>query len=173
MRGHPSLFVDGVEAAQDLLVLGDGGHGERRGKSEPLTAGRAPGGEGEQRRGQVRRLGLRSDLRPQPRIRVAVVAAPHDTWPLACGTTGALIGRRPGAAHGHQPRHPAGGVAPRFAGQSGVDHHPHAVHGHGRLRQVGGHDHARPIAGAPARDGPVLLARPHLSVQFEHLRVHP
>ena len=161
--------VDGAEFPQHFDGLVHRGLGRRVRQRQPPAAGGSPARQDQGGTGQVCGRDLRRLVGRRGAEGPLVIAADHRARALAGGTAGALFRGRPGAGHRHEAGHPAAGVAPRLAGQPGVDDQPDARDGEGGLGERGGDDDPGGPAGLAPGDGAVLLRRAGLPVEFQDL----
>lgn len=159
LRGRPitGVDLDGTEA--DEVVHGQGPRVLRHRVGQQLGV-TAPGGEVEDRRGEVGGRDLRRGVLGQGGP-VGLGQAPVDDAGAEAGgatralDTGSL--RFPGR---HEPRHPPLGIEAGTTGEPRIDDDAHAGHRERRFRHRGGDDDpALTVVGAPGPEDRVLVGR--------------
>ena len=133
-------IVGGSEVAQELFGAGEGFFLRPVDPAETRKITHSGGFEGKDGLGQVEAL----DFREFDRRTLDMVAfgpeAQTNSRRGAAGAAGALIGRGAADLFDHERVDAAVGIVAGHAGQSGIDHHGHAVDGEGRFGHIGGDD---------------------------------
>ena len=156
--------VDGAELAQEFARLVQVG---RRGCGKPVQLAGvlyAPAGQFQHGLGQVCVQYLRSDPAFQSLLAGLAPGAVAMTRSKAPRASRTLQGRCMGDETGLEAGEAGGRVEAGFAVEAGVDNHCYALDGQAGLGDVGGENHAPPVAAA-ADDG-VLLCRWYLAMQW-------
>mgnify|MGYP006147785819 CR=1 FL=1 len=153
---EPVLQRPELPQPDGALTSGDG-HGDRaRDLGQP---------------GQVRRKNLGAAVGCQMFMLVFGPQAVTHPRLQAPGPAGPLGGAGAGDALGIEAGHATARVEARYAGEPGIDHHPHTVDGQAGLGDVGGEHHfARPGWGNGV-DGDLLLRQGEIAVQRRKLNV--
>ncbi len=144
VRGEVALPVERLQALQEGPGLLEGGRRRRIEEGQLRGVFGPPAGEVQGEAGEVGLEDLRAaegDQGAGLRLIPEPVADPGLGAPRP---SPALVGGRPGHAHGLQADKAAGRIEPRHAGQPAVHHHPHALDGQAGLGDRGGQHHLAP-----------------------------